>query len=258
MRVLTFLPLCKKEFYEQYCTYRLFIAVVIFLLMGISSPVLTKLTPDMLKSLGGGVQIILPPQTATDALNSYVKNMTQIPPLALILLAMGCIADERSRGTAVTVLTKPVSRSTFVLAKFLAYEVTLLFSLILAGAGAYFYTAQLFDALPVGGFLLLNLDLFIFLSLSLAMSVCASALFRNSVAAGGLAFGGFLVLSLLPALNSTIAQALPSMLFSAGRVVQLLAGTIALGDILRPMLIGVTLILALIVLACVIFQQEEI
>ena len=154
MRVATFLPLCKKELYEQYRTYRLLIAVVIFLLMGISSPVITKLTPDMLKSLGGGIQIVLPPQTATDALNSYIKNMTQLPPLALILLAMGCIADERSRGTAITVLTKPVPRSAFVLAKFIAYEVTLLLSLLLAATGAYFYTAQLFEALPLGGFLL--------------------------------------------------------------------------------------------------------
>src|SRR5215472_13412441 len=128
MRVSIFLPLFKKELYEQYRTYRLLIAVVIFLLMGISAPVITKLTPDLLKSLGGGIQITLPPMTATDALNSYLKNMTQLPPLALILLTMGCIADERSRGTAITVLTKPVPRSIFVLAKFLAYELTLLVS----------------------------------------------------------------------------------------------------------------------------------
>ena len=128
MNISTFWPMIKKELSEQYRTYRFFIALVIFLLMGISAPLITKLTPDLLKSLGGGIQITLPTQTAADALNSYLKNMTQLPALVLILLAMGCIADERSRGTAVTVLTKPVPRSVFVLTKFLAYELTLLVS----------------------------------------------------------------------------------------------------------------------------------
>jgi ABC-2 type transport system permease protein len=258
MNLSTFLPLFKKELYEQYRTYRLFIAIVIFLILGISAPVITKITPDMLKSLGGGIQITVPPQTATDALNSYLKNMIQVPALVIILLTMGCIADERSHGTAVTVLTKPVPRSVFVLAKFLAYELTLLTSLLLGAAGAYFYTYQLFEVLPLGGFLLLNLGLFIFLSLLLACTVFASALFRNSIAAGGLAFGGFLVLVILPAISNAIAEALPSVLFRVERVVQLLAGTAPLGDTLKPMLIGLGLALSLIILACTVFQYEEI
>lgn len=257
MNISTFLPLFKKELYEQYRTYRLLIAIIIFLFLGISSPVLTKITPDLLKNMGG-VQIILPPQTATDALNSYIKNMTQLPSLILILLTMGCIADERSRGTAVTVLTKPVPRSVFVVAKFLAYELTLLVSLFLGAAGAYFYTYQLFGVLPLGAFVLLNLGLFIFLTLSIACAVFASALFRNSIAAGGLAFGGFLALAILPTLNDTIAQALPSVLFRAERVVQLLAGVAPLGDTLRPIVIGLGLALGLIILACAVFQYQEI
>jgi ABC-2 type transport system permease protein len=184
--------------------------------------------------------------------------MTQLPPLALILLTMGCIADERSRGTAITVLTKPVPRSIFVLAKFLAYELTLLVSVCLAAIGAYFYTDQLFSALPLGPFVLLNLGLFIFLSLTLVIAVFTSALFRNSIAAGGLAFGGFLALAILPAVSSAIAQALPSVLFQAERVVQLLAGTAPLVDTLRPMTIGIGVILGLITLACVVFHYQEI
>lgn len=258
MSISTFWPMFKKEFLEQLRTYRLFIALVILLLLGISAPIVTKLTPDLLKSLGGGIQVILPPQTATDALNSYLKNMTQLPSLVFILLAMGCIADERSHGTAVTVLTKPVPRSVFVLAKFLAYELTLLVSLLLAAAATYYYTFQLFNALPFGAFLLLNLGLFIFLTLSLVCTIFASVLFRNSVAAGGLAFGAFLALSLLPELNSTISQALPTALFSAERVTQLLAGTAQLGDALKPIFIGLGLALALIALACVVFQKQEI
>ena len=156
MTIQTFWPMLKKEFYEQYRTYRTLIAVIILLLLGLSAPIITKLTPELLKSLGGGITVILPPQTATDALNAYLKNMTQLPALILILLAMGCVADERTHGTAVTVLTKPVPRTVFVLAKFVSYAVLFLIATMLAAAGDYFYTYQFFSALPPGPFVLKN------------------------------------------------------------------------------------------------------
>lgn len=253
-----FWSLLKKEWREQWRTYRFLIAVVVFLILGISGPVLTSLTPLLLSQSGQGIAITLPPQTATDALNSYVKNMLQLAPLVFILLAMGCVADERSRGTAVTVLTKPVSRSTFVLAKFCAYELTLAFSVLLAAAGAYYYTAQLFSNLPIGGFLLVNLALFILLSGSLAFTVLASVCLRNAIAAGGLAFVGYLALLLLPDVNATITQALPSVLFNANRQAQLLAGTAALADTVKPLLIGAGVAALCVALACVVLRYQEL
>jgi ABC-2 type transport system permease protein len=258
MATQTLWPLLKKEFYEQYRTYRVLIAVIILLLLGISAPIITKLTPELLQSLGGGIKIVLPPQTATDALNSYIKNMTQLPALMIILLAMGCIADERSHGTAVTVLTKPVPRSVFVLAKFLAYALLLSLGTILAAAGDYFYTYQFFNALPIGAFLLLNLALLIFYMLTLALTLLASVLFRNAIAAGGVAFAGFLVLSILPGLNAAIAQALPSIVFSSERMTPLLAGNASLGSVLTPLACGLGLILTLVIIACLVFQRQEL
>jgi ABC-2 type transport system permease protein len=258
MTLQTFWPMLKKEFYEQYRTYRILIAVIILLLLGLSAPIITKLTPDLLQNLGGGIKIVLPPQTAADALNSYLKNMSQLPALMIILLAMGCVADERSHGTAVTVLTKPVPRSVFVLAKFLAYGLLIFAGTFLAAIGAYFYTSQLFNALPMGPFLILNLALLIFFILLLALTVLASVLFRNAIMAGGVAFAGFLALSILAGLNATIAQALPSALFSSQRVMQLLAGTISLGDILWPLGFGLGLTVVLAVVACLVFRRQEI
>ena len=253
-----FWALFKKELREQFHTYRLLIAVIVFVILGISGPIITSLTPALVSNLGQGIKITLPPQSAADALNSYLKNMLQLAPIVFILLAMGCVAEERSRGTAVTVLTKPVPRSIFVLAKFCAYELTLLLSIILAAVGAYFYTSQLFSTLPLGGFLVVNLALFILMSASLAFTVLASVFFRNAIAAGGLAFVGYLALLLLPGLNATITQALPSVLFNADRVSQLLAGTAALTDTLKPLMIGAGLAFAFVALACIAFRAQEL
>ena len=110
MNMKVFLALLKKEFIEQYRTYRLLIAVVVFLILGISGPVIAWLTPSLLSGLGNGIKIVLPPQTNVDALQSYLKGIIEMAPLVVVLLAMGCVAEERVRGTTVTVLTKPVSR----------------------------------------------------------------------------------------------------------------------------------------------------
>lgn len=254
----TFWPMFKKECNEQYRTYRLLIAVIILLLLGTSAPIVTKLTPDLLQNIGAGITITLPPQTAMDALASYLKNMTQLPPLMLILLAMGCIADERSRGTAVTVLTKPVPRSVFALSKFFAYALTFLLSTMLAASGAYFYTYQLFNALPAGPFLLLNLALLIYFLLMLAMTILASTLFRSSIAAGGLTLLGFLILSVLSGLSEPIAQALPTELFSPRLLPHIMDLTASPGDILWPLGIGLGISAAFLFLACLIFQRQEI
>lgn len=254
----TFWPMFKKELYEQYRTYRILIAGVVLLLMGLSSPIVTKLTPDLLQSLGNGIKIEIPPQTASDALNAYLKNMLQLPPLMLILLAMGCVADERSRGTAVTILTKPVSRSVFVLTKFLAYTLTIFAGITLAAVGDYLYTTQLFTALPLGGFLLLNLAMLIVFMLILAITVLTSVLFRNSVAAGGLAFVGFIVLNILPTFNADIARALPSQLFSGSNVSQVMEGSTSPQDVLWSLGWGVLIILLLLTLCCFVFRRQEV
>lgn len=258
MTLQTFWPMLKKELYEQYRTYRALIALIVLLLLGLSAPIVTKLTPDLLQNLGNGIKIALPPPTANDALTSYIKNMIELPGLMIVLLVMGCVADERSRGTAITVLTKPVPRSVFVLAKFLAYALTLLASIALTAAGTYVYTDQLFSPLPVGPFVLLNLAMYIFLLVTLAITVLASVLFRNAIAAGGLAFVGFIALGTLPNLNSTIAQGLPLVLFSSERLPKVLAGTAAPGDILWPFGIGLALAAVFVGIACLVFRQQEV
>ncbi|HEY1353561.1 MAG TPA: hypothetical protein VGF67_28460, partial [Ktedonobacteraceae bacterium] len=75
-----FWALGKKELLEQWRTYRVLIALVVFALLGISGPIITSLTPDLVSNLGQGIKIILPPLTAGDALNSSLKKNHHHPP----------------------------------------------------------------------------------------------------------------------------------------------------------------------------------
>jgi len=108
-------PLLRKELLEQWRTLRLPVIATIFLLVGLSSPLLARFTPEILKSVAGDqFSITLPTPTAADAVDQLAKNLGQFGGLIAVLLAMGAVASEKERGTAALLLTKPVSRAAFL------------------------------------------------------------------------------------------------------------------------------------------------
>ena len=134
-------PLLRKELLEQWRTLRLPVVTMIFLLVGLGSPLLARFTPEILKSVGGDqFQIVLPTPSAADAVDQLAKNLGQFGGLIAVLLAMGAVAAEKERGTAALLVTKPISRAAFLLAKLVAIGTTLAVAVAIATAGAWFYT----------------------------------------------------------------------------------------------------------------------
>src|SRR5689334_7566257 len=117
-----FMPLLRKELREQWRTARLPVAVVVFLLIGFTAPLLAKYTPEIAKraSRSGQVQIIAPPGTAKDAIDQLTGSLSQLGLFAAVLLGIGTVAREKERGTAALLLAKPVDRTAFLGAKFVA------------------------------------------------------------------------------------------------------------------------------------------
>ena len=126
--------LVKKEIREQLRTYRLVIVGGIFLFFGITTPLLLKYLPEILKLVGEDVMIEFPPPTAVQSLVEYAGTIGQIGVLIAVLVGMGCVANELKNGTAVMTLSKPVSRGAFVGAKLIAMSMTFIVSLVLASA----------------------------------------------------------------------------------------------------------------------------
>jgi ABC-2 type transport system permease protein len=183
-----FTPLLKKEIREQLRTYRLVIVASVFLLFGISNPLTIKYLPEIIKLAGDQqINIQFPTPTAVQSLASYAGDIGQIGVLVVVLIAMGCIATELRSGTAVLTLSKPVSRTAFVSAKLIAMSLTFLVSMIAASLACFGYTVWLIEGSSVLPFVGLNLLLGLFLVFCLAVTVFFSSLFKNSLAAGGIA-----------------------------------------------------------------------
>ena len=75
-----FTPLLKKELKEQLRTYRLLIITVVFLLFGLSTPLLLKYMPKLLELAGEDIVINMPPPTALQALEEYAGTKSKSLP----------------------------------------------------------------------------------------------------------------------------------------------------------------------------------
>jgi ABC-2 type transport system permease protein len=245
----------RKEVLEQWRTRRMLVVAVVFTALGIGSPLLARYTPELVKALAGDqFQIVVPPPTAADAVNQFLKNLGQAGVLTAILLAMGSVAVEKERGTAALLLTKPVSRGAFLLAKLLAIAVTLLVGLLLGAIGGYYYTAILFEALPPLGWIAMAGLLLLALVAYASLTFLGSVLSRSSLAAAAIGIGALVVLAILSALP-TIGPFTPGGLNTPGAA--LAVGQDA-GQVIGPVLVNLAGVAAIFGLAWLVFRRQEL
>ena len=189
-----FKTLLSKELREQIKTFRVLIVGGVFLFFGLSTPLMIKYLPEIIKLAGEDVGIIeLPPPTALQALSEYSGTALQVGLLVVVLIAMGAIAGERRSGTAAMTLSKPVSAGAFVTAKLIAISATFTIGLALGGLGAFGYTWLLFEDGNLGGFVAQTALLSVFMIFCVSVTLIFSAIFRNALAAGGVAIAVLIV-----------------------------------------------------------------
>jgi ABC-2 type transport system permease protein len=213
--MITFLASLRKELLEQWRTSRMLISVVVLLFFGMTSPLLAKFMPQIIGALAPEIASVIPAPTFTDAIAQYVKNISQFMILLAIFIPMGAVAQEKERGTAVLMLVKPLSRGTFLITKFLALGVTFLVGIVLAGIAAYYYTMFLFQAPDIKAWLALNLLLWLYGMVFVALTLFGSTLFKSQAAAAGIGFGGLLLLGILGSIPK-LGEYLPGQLVNWG------------------------------------------
>ena len=208
---MNFTTLFRKELREYLKTYKFLVVVAVFLFFGLSTPIIIKLLPEILKMSGEQIPLALPALGASDALNNYVKNFSQIGLVVAVLVAMGAIAQERERGTAIMTMCKPVGFGSFIMAKMAALVLTFGIGVALGAIGCYYYTVLLLGNIAAGPFIVMNLLGVAYLIVCLSVTLMYSSFFRNQLAAGGLAFAtliAMVLLSSVPVLSGYLPSAL--------------------------------------------------
>ncbi len=249
----------RKELLELARTHRLLVLAVVLVLFGLASPLFAKFAPEMIRMVPGGEDLValIPTPVMADAILQYVKNVGQFCLLLAVLLTMGVVAQEKERGTAVLVLVKPLPRGAFLLSKFAALALAFLGGLALAGAGAYAYTVVLFEAPDPAGWLAMNLLLWLYVLVLVAITLLASTLARSPAAAAGMALIPIvagLVLGIIP----QVGRYLPGHLNVWGASLAGLPQAAPLANPWPALAVSVALIVASLAAAWLVLKRQEL
>lgn len=215
--------LFRKELLELVRTHRLLVAGVLYLLVGLGSPLLARAVPALLdlvpKDQLGGVEILITQDpTVKDALAQYLKNLNMLP-LVAVLLSMGAVAGERRAQVLPMVLSKPVSRRAYLAAKAAATALLHTFGVFVAACGALLYTRILFGEVWIAGYVALNAVMLLVIFLFAALTLLASVALRSVGAVAAVGLGAYLALSALTALPTFARYTPAGLLLVAGNLV---------------------------------------
>jgi ABC-2 type transport system permease protein len=252
---MTFLTQLRKEIMEQFRTRRFLIVFIVLLVWGMLSPLTAKFIGEIFNSIPAMAPYaaLIPPPTVIDAIGQYIKNVNQFMVILALLVTMGSVVVEKDKGTAALMLVKPLPRSTFILAKFLALVFTFGVSLLAAAIADYYYTLYLFQPLEIGPFLALNGFMLLYTLVYVAITLFASTLFKSQAAAVGVGFGALLFLAVLGSFPP-LKEKLPDQLILWGT--GLMSGSHM--AYWPALLISVGIILASLLGAWLVFRKQEL
>jgi ABC-2 type transport system permease protein len=247
----------RKEILQQWRTRRFLVVLAVFVLFGLTSPLVAKFIPEVIKNIAGAEQFasLIPTPTAVDAMNQYIKNITQFGFILAVLLGMNAVAGEKESGTAAMILSKPMPRWAFVLSKFAAQALVYALAFLVAGLGAYYYTVILFGSLDALKFTAINLLLMLWLLTFVGAALVGSVIGSSVAAAAGFGLGisvAILLAGSIPQYGSLMPNGLmawAAMLGANSDKVAFNGGALA-G--------GVVLILLCLVWSVALFERQEI
>ena len=250
--------LVRKELLESWRTYRLPVVAGLFLVVGLSSPLLAKFLPEIIKAAGGDQLggLTVPTPVAADAVAQLWKNLAQFGAFAAIILAMGAVATERDRGTAAFVLSKTASRGAFLWAKVVAIGAVLGLAVALAASVAWIYTTVLFEPGPIAGWVAMALLAWLGIAAWAAITFLGSTVTGSAAAAAGLGFLALLVLSIASAIPN-VGRFLPGGLADPALALAI-GAPVDVGDVLVPVVSTVVLIAAALGAAAWSFRRQEL
>lgn len=252
----TYLAFTKKEFTENWRTFKLMIMLVVFLIFGILSPLTAMFTPEILKMAGlNPAAIGMSNPTFMDSWAQFFKNVGQMGLLVLVIVFSGMMATEFTKGTLINILTKGMKRSTVILSKFTVATMIWTLSYLLCLAVCYGYTAYYFTMDELNNGFVSFFSIWLYGILLIALVIFGGVLFKN-IYGSLLLTGGLVVVMTLINIVPKFQKYNPATL--TGYNLPLLMGQKNLSDILPALIISAVLIVAVMAASIMAFNKKQV
>ncbi len=251
-----YLAFLKKELLENVRTYKLFIVLTVFIIFGIMNPLIAKITPDLLSSfMPEGMVITIPEPSAFDSWAQFFNNIGQMGFIIIVIVFSGILGTELSKGTLINMLTKGLSRTTVILAKYTSMLLIWTVSLVTSFLVTYVYTIFLFPSDDIVNLLFSVFCLWLFGAFLLGLLLFAATLVNNHY--GSLLItGAVVVISMLINIVPDAYKYNPFSLVS--RNMDLLTATVEVSSLYPALLITGILTLIFVALAVLVFRKKQI
>lgn len=193
----TFSVLAAKEGQEIRRTWRIWVLPAIVMFFAVVGPPLAKITPELLGSLTAATpgSLGLPDATFSDAYGQWIKNLSQIVLFTIIIMYGGVVSSEIREGTAAFILTKPVSRATFIAAKASVHAVFITVVFALGTFTTWAVTLLTFGSAPSGQLWGAAFLLLLYGILALSYTMLFSVLIPAPAGAAGTGLGIYALLA---------------------------------------------------------------
>ena len=251
-----FLSLLKKEAIESARTKKMISTFILFLFIGLISPLTAKLTPMILQSIAtGNIDINVAPPSEIDSWTQFFKNISQIGMFGLAIILSTQMANEFQKGTLINLLSKGLPRYQVVLSKifynFILWFIAYFCSFILT----YFYTKYFFGiSFPIRNILMAVLLPFIFGLFLISLEILAGVISGNVIGTLILTTAG-IVIQLILSIRDEIVKYMPIALI--GKPVNLIKG-IGYDDYYVPIITGSILLILCIVISIAVINKKQI
>ena len=251
-----FLSLLKKEAIEGARTKKTTSTLILFLFIGLISPLTAKLTPLILQSIAtGNIDINVAPPSEIDSWTQFFKNISQIGMFGLAIILSTQMANEFQKGTLINLLSKGLPRYQVVLSKifynfilwFIAYFCSFIFT--------YFYTKYFFGiSFPIRNILMAALLPFIFGLFLISLEILSGVISGNVIGTLILTTAG-IVIQLILSIRDEIVKYMPIALI--GKPVNLIKG-IGYDDYYVPIITGSILLILCILISIAVINKKQI
>ena len=224
--------LIKYDFYYLRKTAKFIIFPALAFLLAIMSPLTAKYMNDILAfALGSeGIPLEFAEPTVMESYTQYYGNLYEIFLWVVIFVSVGIFVRDKTKILIPLILTKPISRTKYLLSKYITLNILLFVSLLLGYIVFGYYTYVLFGEVDMLGMFYGTLLFMLYILFITAISLFASAIFDTYILAMFFTFGIYIIVNLFNIFKATLFQYFPGQIINA--IIEILVGTIDTSELI--------------------------
>lgn len=176
--------LITKECRESIKEYKFLWIPIVFILASIMQPITMQLIP---KVIDGNNALIMNPDYTTPSGNNVFSGvfgqLNQFAIFTIVVTLMSCIINEKKSGVLELLFTKPITKTQYLLSKYIFYNLLFIISLGIGLVAGLYYTNSYYSSVDITLFLKGTLFYTIWLWFLVNIGIMASSIFRSHIQA---------------------------------------------------------------------------